>query len=127
MGRLYSWLRIHAPNVKALLTYLNPNLGFRGTVYKASNWNLLGEEIKGRYLYINGDYVTDRDAVRRYGTADPAKLSAILGSAFSASTKPLRPLKLLIYFLDPALRLREPRCYDFRFVPDRSLVGETSE
>jgi hypothetical protein len=126
LGRLFSWLRTEAPYVKALLTYLNPNLGFRGTVYKATNWNVLGEEIKGRYLYICGDYVTDREAVRRYGTADPAKLAATLGAAFCTSTKTLRPLKVLIYFLDPRLRLRAPRTYDFCFVPDRNLVGETS-
>jgi hypothetical protein len=124
LGRLFSWLRTRMPHIKALLSYLNPNLGFRGTVYKATNWRLLGEEAKSRYLYIGGNYVTDRHAIRTYGTADVGRLAGILGAAFSTSMQPLLPLQLLIYFLDASLRAMAPVKFGHHFTPDSNLVGD---
>ena len=47
-------------NVKMLLTYLNPNMGFNGASYKAANWMEVGLETGTRYAYLRGDYITDR-------------------------------------------------------------------
>ena len=47
-------------NVRMLLTYLNPNMGFSGASYKAANWVELGLETGTRYAYLHGDYITDR-------------------------------------------------------------------
>jgi hypothetical protein len=47
-------------NVRVLLTYLNPNMGFDGASYKAANWMPLGLETGTRYAYLHGEYVTDR-------------------------------------------------------------------
>jgi hypothetical protein len=124
LGRVFAWLKTRTPHIKALVSYLNPNLGFRGTVYKATNWKVLGEEAKSRYLYIGGNYVTDRYAIHTYGTADPVKLSGILGSVFSTSVQPLHPLRLFIYFLDPSLRTTAPLTFGHHFLPDPDLVGK---
>jgi hypothetical protein len=124
LGRVFAWLKDRKPQVKALLSYLNPNLGFHGTVYKATNWKLLGSEAKSRYLYIGGNYVTDRYAIRTYGTADVVKLTGILGPVFSTSVQPLHPLQLFIYFLDPSLRAIAPQAFGHYFLPDSNLVGE---
>lgn len=124
LGRVFAWLKTHQPHTKALLSYLNPNLGFRGTVYKATNWQLLGEEAKSRYLYIDGNYVTDRYAIRNYGTADARKLAGILGAEFSTSLQPLHPLQLLIYLLDSSFRALAPPTFGHHFLPDAKLVGE---
>jgi hypothetical protein len=43
-----------------LITYLNPNLGFTGASYKASNWHVIGIELGNRYAYLDGRYITDR-------------------------------------------------------------------
>lgn len=127
LGRVFAWLQTRTPHIQALVSYLNPNLGFRGTVYKATNWQLLGEEAKSRYLYIGGNYVTDRFAIRTYGTADAGKLASILGSAFTTSVQPLHPLQLLIYLLDPTLRVMAPPTFGYRFLPDSNLVGEVGK
>jgi hypothetical protein len=127
LGRVFAWLQSHMPPIKALISYLNPNLGFRGTVYKATNWRLLGEEAKSRYLYIGGNYVTDRYAIKTYGTADARKLANVLGSAISTSVRQLLPLQIFIYFLDPSLRAAAPPTFGNHFVPDSALVGGTGK
>jgi hypothetical protein len=123
LGRVFEWLQTHMPNIRALLTYLNPNLGFRGTVLKATNWKLLGEEAKKCYLYIDGDYKTDRYAIREYGTADPITLAVTLGPRFSTSAEPLLPLKVFIYLMDSSLRRASPEAFGYNFTPDNRLVG----
>jgi hypothetical protein len=127
LGRVFAWLQTHMPPIKALISYLNPNLGFHGTVYKATNWRMLGEEAKSRYLYIGGNYVTDRYAIKTYGTADARKLTNVLGSAFSTSERQLLPLQIFIYFLDPSLRAAAPPTFGNHFVPDSTLVGEAGK
>jgi hypothetical protein len=73
------------PTPRLLLTYLDPNVGFTGGIYQADNWTLLGWERKKRYLYLDGEYITDREAIRRYGTADFAALTVRLGSRLERS------------------------------------------
>jgi hypothetical protein len=46
LGRVFEWIKEELPGIKLLVTYLNPNLGFDGSVYKATNWILLGLEKK---------------------------------------------------------------------------------
>jgi hypothetical protein len=84
--------------VRMLLTYLNPNLGFNGGSYRASNWALTGEEPGTAYDYVDGIYVTGRALEHRYGTADPAGLRQVLGSRYERSHMHLRPL--LVYTIE---------------------------
>jgi hypothetical protein len=106
-----------------LLTYLDPNLGFRGTVYRATNWVLFGREKKTRYLYLDDNYVTDRRMIKEYGTADLLKLRPLLGSRITSSHEPLRPLELYIYFLDSEDRSRHNQSSVHEFTPPSELVG----
>jgi hypothetical protein len=123
LGLTFSWIRKHRPNVRILLTYLDPNLGFRGTIYRATNWFLFGREHKKRYLYLDGEYVTDRAMIRKYGTADLQKLRALLGSRIEKSREPLRPLEVYVYFLYPRDRAQYQGHTVHEFTPPAALVG----
>jgi hypothetical protein len=123
LGRVFNWLREQFPHIELLLTYLDPNLGFEGTVYKATNWTLLGREKKSPYLYLDSEYVTTRRMIQLYGTADFAKLKIKLVNRISASTRPLRPLEIYGYFLDTALRKKSVNLATYDFAPDSTLVG----
>lgn len=57
-------LREVRPEIRLLLTYLNPNLGFDGASYRAANWMLFGHEAGTRYGYLDDDYITDREIAR---------------------------------------------------------------
>jgi hypothetical protein len=106
MGRLFRRLRSERPALRLLLTYLNPNLGFTGASYRASNWTLFGYEQGTRYAYLDGCYITDRTLDGRFGTTDPAALQDVLGSRIEFSTMELQPLELWSYPLDSTLRAR---------------------
>jgi hypothetical protein len=79
-------------DVQMLLTYVNPNLGFNGGSYRASNWTLAGEEPGTAYDYVGGTYVTGRALQHRYGTTDPVRLGQLLGPRYARSYMPLLPL-----------------------------------
>lgn len=123
LGRVFEWLRERLPHIKMLLTYLNPNLGFTGTVYKATNWVLFGRESKRRYLYLDSNYVTDRHMIRAYGTADLERLRVLLGDRVLSSVLPLRPLEVYAYFLDSPMRKRNMHGFSYEFEPRSELVG----
>jgi hypothetical protein len=123
LGRVFKWLRERLPHVKMLLTYLNPNLGFSGSVYQATNWKLFGRENKRRYLYLDSHYVTDRQVIRAYGTADLQQLRTQLGARITGSVLPLKPLEVYVYFLDDALRRQNDGGFAHEFQPSRALVG----
>ena len=104
MSRLVSQLRQRPDPPRLLLTYVNPNVGFTGASYRAANWMLWGREHETRYAYFDGNYITDRELVARFGSADPTHLSAALGDTINFSRMPLRPLDVYAYPVDPALR-----------------------
>src|SRR5580700_7081618 len=60
LGQASKWIRDRWPEVGTLLTYLNPNLGFTGVSYGASNWTHF-VEVPARYAYLAGNYVTYRN------------------------------------------------------------------
>lgn len=53
----------------SIVTWINPNLGFRGVSYRASNWELLGFQ-QVRYRYVEGKYLTARQIFERQDTND---------------------------------------------------------
>jgi hypothetical protein len=75
-----------------LLTYVNPNLGFTGVSYRASNWALVGNEPVQGYSYLDRRYVTSRELDRRFGSHDSALLAGTLGDRLSRSVMRLEPL-----------------------------------
>jgi hypothetical protein len=103
-GQLFNRLRRERLDLRLLLTYVNPNLGFTGASYRASNWVPFAFEDGTRYAYLNGAYVTDRLLERVFGTADSTLLQRRLGTEIVFSTMPLRPLEVYAYPLDSHLR-----------------------
>jgi hypothetical protein len=59
LGRISNWLRGNLPDVRILFTYVNPNLGFSGVSYRASNWKEVGEKAIS-YRYLGENYASAR-------------------------------------------------------------------
>ena len=78
--------------VTDLVTYVNPNMGFNGSSYRASGWDLLGIEPGTKYRYLDGRYTTDRELAARCGRHDDEKYRRLLGRRFAVSVMPLEPL-----------------------------------
>lgn len=95
MSNVRQWLADHHPGVGVLLTYINPNVGFSGSSYKADNWELMGEEYGTRYLYLEDDYKTDRFLYKHFGQPINALLSSP-SFRVSVSRHQLQPLKVLM-------------------------------
>lgn len=106
IGRGFKWIMRNLPHIRMLVTYLNPNVGFTGTTYEATNWVLFGLETNTRYLYLDGNYVTDRFLQETCGSCAISELKRILGNRISVSIQPLLPLRLYAYFLDRRLKKR---------------------
>ncbi len=95
-------------DVRILLTYLNPNMGFTGASYRAANWITVGRETGTRYAYLDERYITDRQV---------NALASEVRPEVRYSRMPLLPLALLCRTLDKSLRAAEPG--GFRFVIPR--------
>lgn len=78
--------------VTDFVTYVNPNMAFTGSSYRASGWQLLGIEPGTTYRYIDGRYTTDRELAARFGPHDDGGYGLLLGSRFAVSVMPLEPL-----------------------------------
>lgn len=109
LGKARRWLRIHQPSVKLLISYLDPNVNFDGATYKAANWWLLGFENKERYLYIDSDFVSNREMIDQFGTARFEPLQELLGERIEKSVQPLKPLMIFACFVKRKRRHDMPR------------------
>jgi hypothetical protein len=65
---------------------------------------MFGQELKRRYLYLDGLYVTDRQMINLYGTADLQKLSVQLRRRISISRTSMEPLAIYAYGLDKKIK-----------------------
>jgi hypothetical protein len=107
LGQTYKFARARLPKVESLLTYLNPNLGFTGASYQASNWNTF-LEVPARYAYLDGNYITFRAIL---------ELAPSARRSVRYSRVPLEPLKLLRYELRKS---HQPQ----RALPQREALGD---
>lgn len=80
---------------RMLLTYLNPNMPFSGSSYRAANWVSFAREAGTRYAYLNDHYITER----KLREVAPNELAAV-----QYSQMPLKPLILLCRLIDKRLR-----------------------
>lgn len=81
---------------QSLVTYVNPNMGFSGSSYRASNWVLLGDEPGTTYRYLDGQYMTDRELARclNRSKADDNALRTAFGPRYERSEMLLQPLQI---------------------------------
>ncbi len=56
--------------IKSLVTWVNPNLGFDAASYRASNWTFVGTE-RACYRYVGENYATARDAFQNKNSSAP--------------------------------------------------------
>jgi hypothetical protein len=66
-------------------TTVDPNLGFFGASYRASNWLELFSIPHLGYLYVDGQYCTRRQLIRIFGSDNPRDLARQLGPRFQMS------------------------------------------
>lgn len=78
--------------VTDLVTYVNPNMGFHGSSYRGSGWQLLGIEGGTTYRYVDGRYITDRELARKFGAHSDEAYQRLLGGRFGVSVMLLDPL-----------------------------------
>jgi hypothetical protein len=62
------------------VTYVNPNMMFTGSSYRASGWQQIGTEPGTRYRYLADRYTTDRELARQFGAHDDETYQRLLGS-----------------------------------------------
>lgn len=117
MGRMFKWLRQNRPQTKVLLTYLNPNVCFSGTSYKASNWVLFGREPGLRYAYLDGQYITLRALREKFHTTDMTFLKRLLKNRLTFSLDLPAPFEIYIYFLDRQLKKSGHKPVEFQKQP----------
>ncbi|MEK7185375.1 MAG: hypothetical protein AAB468_02825 [Patescibacteria group bacterium] len=118
LGLLVARLRTESPHVRALITYINPNLGFDGASLRASNWRLLCRETRRCYYYLDGNYITERECVKSFGTDDFTALKMRLSVHITRSRMRLEPLQIYVHFF----RKRDKfKTLDF---PDRTIEPE---
>jgi hypothetical protein len=95
LSKVRSYLRQNIRSVDLLVTAVDPNLGFTGGSYRASNWQQW-MTVKARpYLYEYGRYVTPRQLRERYDTAGLIELQARFPGRFQQSR--VRLLDSMIY------------------------------
>jgi hypothetical protein len=78
--------------VTDFVTYVNPNMGFTGSSYRASGWQLLGTEPGTKYRYLDGRYITNRELAAGFGEYDDEGFRRLFGLRFAVSVMPLLPL-----------------------------------
>jgi hypothetical protein len=78
--------------VSDFVTYVNPNMGFDGSSYRASGWYVIGDEPGTTYRYLDNRYATDRSLAAQFGQHDDLTYRKLLGLRFAVSTMPLKPL-----------------------------------
>jgi hypothetical protein len=89
LARVRTWVRGNQPDITALTTVVDPNLGFTGSSYRAANWQQWMTIQARPYLYEDGWFVTPRQLRERYGTSNLQELKRLSKHRFERSRGPL--------------------------------------
>lgn len=65
IGLTLNWLKKNT-SIKTVISYADPNYGHSGIIYKASNFNLIGESSPGRVIIYNGKKYHDKTIRTKY-------------------------------------------------------------
>lgn len=82
-------------NFDVVLTYVNPNVGFRGSSYLAANWVPFAEE-PVVYLYAGDRYVSER-MIKAIGIERNPVGLLVGNQTVTVSRVPLLPLRIMAY------------------------------
>jgi hypothetical protein len=95
LSKVRLYFRRNLPSANLLVTVVDPNLGFTGSSYRASNWQQW-MTVKARpYLYEYDQHVTPRQLRERYDTASLIELQGRFPDRFQQSK--VRLLDSMIY------------------------------
>ena len=96
LSYLLAWVctTLRHQDFDAVVTYVNPNMGFTGVSYRASGWTPLGTEPGTHYQYLDGRYVTARQLATTYGSRSRQGYRELLERRYSESTLHLEPLRV---------------------------------
>jgi hypothetical protein len=95
LSRVRKYLRHDRLPVDLLVTTVDPNLGFTGSSYRASNWQQWMTVQARPYLYEKGRYVSPRQLRERFGTSNLEELNVNFPKTFQQSR--VRLLDPMIY------------------------------
>ncbi len=87
LGQACRWTKRNVPDASTLLTYINPNVGFSGSSFRAANWRPFLEK-SVNYSYFQDNYITSRRL---------RSLSASARAQVKYSLYDLEPLSILRY------------------------------
>ena len=87
IGESFRWLKEHKVNIKALISYSDPQQGHVGTVYQATNWLYQGNKIRPNDSWLfkfeeDGKFQHGRTIFPYYGTNDIKKMKGLVKKDF---------------------------------------------
>jgi len=88
IGQSFHWLRTHAPEVKILISYADPEQEHTGTIYRATNWYYQGcgaSKIMPDYsikLFEDSDWIHSRTVAEKFGNKNIESLAKRIGHTF---------------------------------------------
>ena len=65
IGKTLRWLKQNT-SVKTIVSYADPNYGHQGIIYKATNFELIGQTSKGKVIFWNGRKYHDKAIRTKY-------------------------------------------------------------
>lgn len=102
--RALDWFHRRELTPDLILTYVNPNVGFTGASYLASNWHEFAIEHEVTYDYVDEHYITRRELIARAGSSGEAGIEAYFGARHTRSRVSLLPLRVFAFSPLRALR-----------------------
>lgn len=102
LGKSFDWLRKNAPHIKALISYSDPKVSHKGTIYQATNWIYQGNKTKileSRQFKFkeDGEWLHSRTVSAMYGTNGVPALLKKVGHTFWWRVEP--PKHRYVYIL----------------------------
>ena len=102
ISKTFNWLKENAPEIKALISYSDPEQGHMGIIYQATNWIYQGNNMRlmGNYgvkLSEDGDWMHSRTVFAKYGSHNLEHLKKKIGHTFWRKNETMKHRYL--YFL----------------------------
>lgn len=100
-----NYLQEYYPNIRCLITCINPNTGHQGKTFNACNWTEIGQFTGAPYLYLDSTPITIRALYEKYGTLELTELKKKLGKRLFISDAKILPQKMYMYIINKKSRM----------------------